>query len=194
MYKVYHPLTGENNTSKLRGINYRLVATVNAENAEDAFKMSQNDFNPEYHALGIRNTSIGDILQSRIMEKTGECMMVVSGGFDLLSDDWLNPYQVDKKLGAQLILTQGSIIGIFKPALSDKWEMVTEYDGKMVKCYTIGTFFGLKEMNIDANYGVLHLFPRNATLGIMMREPEDFYNWFGEVTRKKSNNLLSTSL
>jgi hypothetical protein len=41
---------------------YNQVAVIDAKDLNDAFKMSQNDFNPNYAELGVRSTMVDDVI------------------------------------------------------------------------------------------------------------------------------------
>ena len=77
-YKIYHPEGGVLNHKCLHGdMDFDLVATVEANSFETAFIKSQNDFNPHYAHLGIRSTSVGDI----IVNEEGVSQLVLGLGF-----------------------------------------------------------------------------------------------------------------
>ena len=62
-YIIFHPSNGCMNHNCVRNqFSYGQVATLLAHNLEEAFRLSQNDFSKEYSALGIRSTSVGDII------------------------------------------------------------------------------------------------------------------------------------
>jgi hypothetical protein len=63
LFTIYHPIDGEMNFQCERGkYEYECIATVEASSLQDAFKKAQNDFNPEYAKLGVRSTSVGDVI------------------------------------------------------------------------------------------------------------------------------------
>ena len=63
-FRIYHPFNGELNTlCQPQTFEYKYVAFVEVENIHRVFKAAQNDFNPLYATLGIRNTCVGDIIQ-----------------------------------------------------------------------------------------------------------------------------------
>lgn len=63
-YVIYHPRGGALNHNCERGVyEYGEVARVDATSLKDAFMKSQNDFNDSYLNLGIRSTSVGDIIR-----------------------------------------------------------------------------------------------------------------------------------
>lgn len=64
MYKILHPIDGKLNTQcDLASFQYETVAEIEANSLRDAFYKSQNDFSDEYALIGIRSTSVGDIIQ-----------------------------------------------------------------------------------------------------------------------------------
>jgi hypothetical protein len=75
-YRVYHPALGELNTFCELGIKFKEVANVFANSLGDAFRAGQNAFNSEYCTLGLRSTSVGDVI-----EFNGAYYMVMSTGF-----------------------------------------------------------------------------------------------------------------
>ena len=63
-YKILHPLDGKLNTQcDLASHQYEVVIEIEADSLRDAFYRSQNDFSDEYALMGIRSTSVGDIIQ-----------------------------------------------------------------------------------------------------------------------------------
>lgn len=72
---------------------YKQVATVLAENYDEAFKLSQNDFNHSYADLGIRSTSVGDIIRHE-----DDCFLVHGLGFKNIPLSWVNykPAKMDE--------------------------------------------------------------------------------------------------
>lgn len=91
-YYIYHPINGElNYNCQQDEFEYEKVAVVQAVNLNDAFLLSQNDFNEEYCKLERRSTSIGDIIQSKDeFETTGKCHLVKNLGFSIANDnEWL---------------------------------------------------------------------------------------------------------
>ena len=64
IYKILHPVNGEmNHNCDLASFQYEVVAEVEANSLRDAFYKSQNDFSDEYALLGIRSTSVGDVIK-----------------------------------------------------------------------------------------------------------------------------------
>jgi len=64
-YGVYHPKGGVLNTDlSIDTHEYEYVASIESENLIRVFYKSQNNFNPEYAALGKRSTCVGDIITS----------------------------------------------------------------------------------------------------------------------------------
>jgi len=62
-FGIYHPKGGElNMCCKLDTHKYEYVGSVEVQNLVQVMYKAQNDFNPEYAALGKRSTSVGDII------------------------------------------------------------------------------------------------------------------------------------
>ena len=62
-YDIYHPAWGKmNHECKPLQYEYVKVATLKAANLRDAYRLAQNDFNEEYEKIGVRSTSVGDII------------------------------------------------------------------------------------------------------------------------------------
>jgi len=79
MYTVYQPLDGFINHKCVRGqFEFRSVFSLNAKSLEDAFRLTQNDFNEEYASLGHRSTCVGDIIYDVNQDKY---FMVYTIGF-----------------------------------------------------------------------------------------------------------------
>ena len=64
IYKILHPVDGKLNTQcDLASFQYEVIVEIEADSLRDAFYRSQNDFSDEYALMGIRSTSVGDIIQ-----------------------------------------------------------------------------------------------------------------------------------
>ena len=62
MYTLYIPVGGHINYACVRGeFEYDSVFSVKADSLEEAFRLTQNDFNEEYASLGLRSSAVGDI-------------------------------------------------------------------------------------------------------------------------------------
>jgi len=59
--------------------NYKEVAQIRAADLNDAWVRSQNDFNDVYAALGIRSTSVGDIILPVNDSGKPEVAMLIAG-------------------------------------------------------------------------------------------------------------------
>lgn len=83
LYFIYHPEGGECNPLCLPNVKYEYVAVVWADDMEDAFRKAQNESKySKYTDLGIRSTSVGDLIRAR-----GRNAFIVEGkGF--------KPYQI----------------------------------------------------------------------------------------------------
>lgn len=89
-YKIFHPVGGYMNYNYEPMLYmYELVYTVTADSHEDAFRLSQNDFNEEYASMGIRSTSVGDIIQSEEDAELLQCALVMPVGMDIVPSSWL---------------------------------------------------------------------------------------------------------
>lgn len=63
MYTIKHPVGGHLNNDCERGhFQYETICLLDCSSLQEAFEMSQNDFNPDYNLLGKRSTSVGDII------------------------------------------------------------------------------------------------------------------------------------
>lgn len=81
-YEIYHPVKGYGTSTlnpfcQTENIIFQKVADVIADNIEEAFIKSQNDFSAKYRKLEIRSTSVGDIIKT----EHNEYLMVKSLGF-----------------------------------------------------------------------------------------------------------------
>jgi hypothetical protein len=80
--KVYHIFLAVNSSALFTEEQFQIrkyVATVVARDLEEAFKLAQNDFNPEYASKKQRSCSVGDLIQ----DNEG-FYMVCSSGFKLI--------------------------------------------------------------------------------------------------------------
>lgn len=90
IYSVYHPVGGAmNHDCTPAQYMYERIYSFEADSLQEAFRLSQNDFNEEYAALGYRSTSVGDIIQSQTDWENNECQLVKGTGFQTLPDTWL---------------------------------------------------------------------------------------------------------
>ena len=62
-------------------IERELVGTIEAEDLNDAFRLTQNDFGVEYRTFKRRSTVVGDVFEE---ENTGDRYMVDTCGFKRL--------------------------------------------------------------------------------------------------------------
>lgn len=69
---------------------YQYVCSLEADTMEQAFRLAQNDFNKEYAKIGVRSTSVGDIIQSEQDYDLGNCYLVKEKGFQCVPDTWLS--------------------------------------------------------------------------------------------------------
>lgn len=80
--KIYHIFLAIDSSSLFTEEEFqirRYAATVIAKDLEDAFKKSQNDFNPDYAKKGVRSCSVGDLIQDN-----DGFYMVCASGFKLI--------------------------------------------------------------------------------------------------------------
>lgn len=78
MFNIYHPINGEMNYNCDKGkFEYELVATISATSLDKVYPLAQN-FNTKYAELGIRSTSVGDI----ITDGKGGTFMIKNIGFE----------------------------------------------------------------------------------------------------------------
>jgi hypothetical protein len=93
-YNIYHPLEGKMNSfCQPAQFEYKRVAEIEAVSLEEAWHLSQNDFNDEYAALNVRSTSVGDIIASAEDLVNLRCHLVKGMGFQEVSVRWLT-YQL----------------------------------------------------------------------------------------------------
>lgn len=90
LYYIYHPNGGSMNHNCTPGqFMYMMVHKLEADSFEEAFKLSQNDFNEEYAELGHRSTSVGDIIMSQEDYDNNRCHLVKGIGFEDVPITWL---------------------------------------------------------------------------------------------------------
>lgn len=90
IYSIYHPLNGSlNSQCKCNTFMYELVFRIECDSLHEAFTLSQNVFNEDYALLGIRSTSVGDIIQSEEDCEKNECHLVKGIGFFCVPSIWL---------------------------------------------------------------------------------------------------------
>lgn len=66
LYFIYHPIDGELNPLCLPNVKYEYVAVVWADDMEEAYHKAQNENEyRKYTDLGIRSTSVGDLIRAR---------------------------------------------------------------------------------------------------------------------------------
>lgn len=87
MYTIFHPSFGALNTECVPGqFEYEQVAEFEAASLEKAFEQAQNDFNHEYEQLGLRSTSVGDIIKD---DSDNSYYIVMKIGFKEVSPKWV---------------------------------------------------------------------------------------------------------
>jgi hypothetical protein len=61
-FSIYHPIEGKVNDRCAHNYTYEYITSVEATNLVKSFYMAQDKFNPDYKALGKRNTTTGDLI------------------------------------------------------------------------------------------------------------------------------------
>ena len=90
-YYIYHPNGGSMNHDCVPAqFMYNMVYKLEANSFEEAFKMSQNDFNEDYASKGYRSTSVGDIIMSDEDYDNNRCHLVKGNGFQDVPSTWLS--------------------------------------------------------------------------------------------------------
>jgi hypothetical protein len=88
-FQIFHPKGGVLNTQCKAGqYMYEHICSVEASSYEEAFRLCQNE-DERYASLGIRSTSVGDILQSEEDEDNLSCKLVRGIGFSDVPNTWL---------------------------------------------------------------------------------------------------------
>ena len=88
-FEIYHPIGKMNhvaNVESLKTFTYKKVGEVLAENIYAAFKEGQN-FNPSYAILGVRSTSVGDIIKDANTDETN--LVLGLGEVSINSNQWI---------------------------------------------------------------------------------------------------------
>lgn len=83
LFTIYHPVEGNMNYGCEPGLLYEEVATIEADDLDEAYLLSQNDFNEAYCSKGHRSTSVGDIIATN-----NEYHVVMGFGFREVSEFW----------------------------------------------------------------------------------------------------------
>lgn len=79
MYHIYHSINKKCMFTEQEKQPRKYIGFVLAKDMNEAFTMSQNDFNPDYKKYNARNTSVGDLIQDDY-----GFYMVMNIGFKLL--------------------------------------------------------------------------------------------------------------
>lgn len=79
MYHIYHAINKKYMFSEHEKQPRKYIGFVLAKDMNEAFTLSQNDFNPDYRKFRARSTSVGDIIQDNY-----GFYMVCNTGFKLL--------------------------------------------------------------------------------------------------------------
>lgn len=83
-YKIYHSNQLNPFCEKYKH-DYNHVATVQVPSLEEAFVFTQNDFSPSFASVGVRSTSVGDVIAEH--KKDGKHFMVMGVGFAEIPSD-----------------------------------------------------------------------------------------------------------
>lgn len=86
-YSIHHSISGMNYLCKENEFPYQKMCDLESPDIDTAFFLSQNDYNEYYNKLGIRSTSVGDIISYYNDEKEYVCKMVLNRGFKVVSED-----------------------------------------------------------------------------------------------------------
>jgi hypothetical protein len=87
LFQIWHNNTDSKFTNTILA-ERTLIGTIEADSFKDAFKMAQNDWNPEYCKFGVRSTSVGDMIRDL---QTGDVYIVQGLGFLKIEDDQVQP-------------------------------------------------------------------------------------------------------
>jgi hypothetical protein len=82
--EIYHPVGSMNHNCTPGQYEYTKVADIEADDLNQAFLYSQNDFGRLYSNFGVRSTSVGDIIRIN-----GQCYLVMNMGFMPVTDAWI---------------------------------------------------------------------------------------------------------
>lgn len=61
-FSIYHPIEGKVNDSMRMNYSYEYITSVEATNLVKSLYLGHEKFNPDYKALGKRNTTTGDLI------------------------------------------------------------------------------------------------------------------------------------
>ena len=91
VYYIYHPNKGSiNHECTPMLFMYTMVHKLEANSFEEAFKLSQNDFNEDYAVKGHRSTCVGDIIMSEEDYDNNRCHLIRGTGFQDVPSTWLS--------------------------------------------------------------------------------------------------------
>jgi hypothetical protein len=79
MYHIYHAINKKYMFTEHEKQPRKYIGFVLAKDMNEAYNLSQNDFNPEYRQYKARSTSVGDLIQDNY-----GFYMVANEGFKLL--------------------------------------------------------------------------------------------------------------
>lgn len=109
-YRILHPIGGAMNHDLERGVfEYEDIWSVEANSLNEAYLLSQNDFSEMYDSgmyarLGVRSTSVGDIIIEECLDGTDKHFFVHGRGFLAIPHtvaayiDWGNHMQTKNEL------------------------------------------------------------------------------------------------
>jgi len=79
MFHIYHAVNKKYMFQEVDKQPRKYIGHVMANNMDEAFKLSQNEFNPDYASYKARSTSVGDLIQDSY-----GFYMVLNNGFKLI--------------------------------------------------------------------------------------------------------------
>lgn len=87
-YTIYHPMNGELNPNcETKDVQYESVHLLQTTDLKNVFALTQNDFSAEYKKLGLRSTSVGDIILDIYEDRL---YFITSTGYSLIPDGLLD--------------------------------------------------------------------------------------------------------
>ena len=93
-YGIFHPFDGSINHNTQQ-VEFKHICNVDAQDLEDAFRKSQNDFNEDYASLDTRSTCIGDMF---INYENMDIYIVDNIGFKELPFSWYTFINLDNHI------------------------------------------------------------------------------------------------
>ncbi len=62
-FHIFHTVDKKTSFEEVEHQPRKYIGSVLAKDIDHAYKMAQNDFNPEYEKFKVRSTSVGDLIQ-----------------------------------------------------------------------------------------------------------------------------------